>query len=62
MKGLPAFCRGPVCEGGGGSRGQLLLCGGAARLGADHSAEHDGIEVTVAGDCASLIGRSRVRQ
>ena len=27
-----------------------------------YSAEHDGIEVTVAGDCASLIDRSRVRQ
>ena len=27
-----------------------------------YSAEHDSIEVTVAGDCASLIGRSRVRQ
>ena len=25
-----------------------------------YSAEHDSIEVTVAGDCASLIGRSRV--
>ena len=27
-----------------------------------YSAEHDSIEVTVAVDCASLIGRSRVRQ
>ena len=27
-----------------------------------YSAEHDSIEVTVAGDCASLIGGSRVRQ
>ena len=27
-----------------------------------YSAEHDRIEVTVAVDCASLIGRSRVRQ